>query len=117
MPLGEFLAVAHHQLLIGLGAIFVLIVLFWVISARRARIDAAALRDSLIEAQTAALGPVVQRIETIEERVERELAQSRRETAEQATALRQEVLRSISALGNSQRGQLEAFAQRLKAFE
>jgi len=112
-----FLAVAHHQLLIGLAAIFVLIGLFWVLSARRARIDGAVLRDDLIEAQTAALGPVVQRIEAIEARVEKDLAQSRRETAEQSAALRQEVLRSITALGDSQRGQLEAFASRLKAFE
>lgn len=115
--MSDFLAVAHHQLLIGLGAIIALIVVFWVLSARRARLDAIALRDSLVEAQTAALGPVVQRIESIEERVEKDLTQSRRETAEQATALRQEVLRSITALGDSQRGQLDAFANRLKAFE
>ncbi len=113
----DFLAAAHQQLLIGLGAIFALIVLFWALSARRARLDAALLRDSLVEAQTAALGPVVQRIEAIEERVEKDLGQSRRETAEQAAALRQEVQRSITTLGDSQRGQLEAFANRLKAFE
>lgn len=115
--MSEFFASAHHQLLLGLGAIFALIALFWAVSARRARLDAIALRDDLIEVQTAALGPVVQRIEAIEARVEKDLAQSRRETAEQAVALRQEVLRSITALGDSQRGQLDAFAGRLKAFE
>ncbi len=111
--LAAFVAVPHHQLLIGLGALFALVAAFWIVSARRARLSAEELHARLLDAQVTLLGPVVQRIEAIEEEVAQDLNRARQESAAQAAALRQEVMRSVTTLGDSQRGQLDSFARRL----
>ncbi len=103
----------HHQLLIGLGALLALVAAFWFFTARRTRRDGEALQARLLDAQVALLGPVLQRIEAVEKRVDQDLARARQESATQAAALRQEVMRSVTTLGDSQRGQLDSFAERL----
>lgn len=113
----EFLAVPHHQLLIALGTLAVLLVAFWIHASVARRRDHESLVATLVEAQQASLGPVVERIQAVETRIEEDLARARRETAEQSASLRQELLQSFTTLGGTQREQLEAFANRLKTFE
>lgn len=113
----QFLSVPHHQLLIGLGILLLAQLAAWLHGIRRADARAAALVAALAEAQQQALGPLVERIQEIERRVAEDLAQARRESAEQARELRQELQQSITTLGEGQRGQLDTFATRLKAFE
>jgi DNA recombination protein RmuC len=109
--------VPHHQLLIALGTIAVLLLAFWIQSAVARRRQHEALTAALADAQKEALGPVVERIQAIEARVEDDLGRARKENAEQASALRQELLQSFTTLGGTQREQLERFEGRLKAFE
>jgi DNA recombination protein RmuC len=112
-----FLAVPHHQLLIGLGTIVLLQLVIWRVTARSAAHRDEALRHLLERDRGEVLGPLLERIQEVEQRVAEDLARARGETAEQARALRQELQQSITTLGGSQREQLEAFAHRLKAFE
>ena len=111
--MAEFLAVPHHQLLLGLAVLALLQVGAWVHGVRRAR----AAETTLAIAVTEALKPLDGRLDAIERRLADDLAQARRESAEHAGALRQEVQQSLSTLGEGQRAQLETFAERLRAFE
>ena len=113
----EFLSVPHHQLLIGLGLILLVQLGYWFASARRETRRSLGLEQRIHEAQTDALGPVVERIEFIERLVEKDLAQGRSESAAHAVALREEVQRSIALLGGTQRDQLAGFGERLRTFE
>ncbi|MDZ7826144.1 MAG: DNA recombination protein RmuC [Gammaproteobacteria bacterium] len=112
--MNEFLAVPHHQLLIGMGIIALLVILQWITSGRRAARREQRLIDELTASRAADLGPVVERIQAIEARVDAELARARHESAEQAAALRREVLQSISTLGGTQQQQIDAFGRRLQ---
>ena len=113
----DFLSVPHHQLLIGLGVLALLQLLAWIHGALRTDARTRAARAEIEAAQARALGPLAERIREIEGRLADDLARARRETAEQARDLRQELQRSITVLGEGQRRQLEAFATRLQAFE
>ena len=111
--MAEFLAVPHHQLLLGLAVLALLQVGAWMHGVRRARTAETTLAFTVTEA----LKPLDGRLDAIERRLADDLAQARQESAEQAGALRQEVQQSLSTLGEGQRAQLETFAERLRAFE
>jgi DNA recombination protein RmuC len=100
-----FLSVPHHQLLLALGGVALLLVAQWIWLARRTA------------AQQRMLAPVAERVDRIEAAVREDLAHARREAAENASALRHELLRAMTLLGDRQSKTLEAFQHRLQAYE
>ena len=111
--MAEFLAVPHHQLVLGLITVALLQAGAWAHGAARAR----AAKATLSAAVSDALMPLETRLEAIEHRLASDLAQARMESAESAGALRVELQQSLTTLGESQRAQLDTFAERLRVFE
>ena len=113
----EFLSVPHHQLLLGLGLLGLLLIVSIVLALRASGASRAAAEAAALAAQHAAADDTPTRLAELERRVSEDFARARSEAAEQASTLRGELQQSIATFGGSQREQLEAFGNRLKAFE